>query len=415
MEQLDFLLDAEIPDSGWKFEAELSCLRYSHNGPADIDGFIKSKYGLIYKKLKELGYMYEEDPTGAPITKYYEKMGLNREMFENEDYYTRWLLISPKEIEKEGKNGRKFPLVIVNHGGSHAIGEDEFVCGMPFVAAKERIMVMYAQDTRWTNTDRILNIIAEKYPLDTERIYMIGHSAGGYQVTSTYFRIPSRLTAVAPCGCDIWRDYDSFNVPYTEEEIKKLTDTFVPFMQIVGQYEASGFAPVNNWHPRKDWGKERDMEPWKDPRRDDDRDPTRIHGGRRRFSDMPVPPKGADIHEWMITRLNKRMHSLGCEERDAKTCISYLENPDTELHHVLGFYGDREKIEYLYGYKHYMADIYNKDGIDAFRYVVVENSPHCWPVTTGQLTWDFFKQFRRDRATGKIVEEEYKNNDSQRE
>lgn len=178
-------------------------------------------------------------------------------------------------------------------------------------------------------------------------------------------------------------------------------------MQIVGCCEASSFVPVNDWKPRKDWGRESGGEPYVNPRRDDEKDPTRIHGGRRRFSDLPEPPEGVDKHRWMMERLNMRMDSLGCEQRDENQCIGYLDMPEDEFHHVLGFYGDEEKIEYYYGYKHYTVNIWNRDGINAFRYVAVENSPHWVPVMTGPLVWDFFRQFRRDQVTGKIVADLY--------
>ncbi|TBL76324.1 hypothetical protein [Paenibacillus thalictri] len=403
MQKTDYWSTKTNPDTGEKFESELSYLRVAHNGYADIDAFIDSEYGEAYAKLLELRFKYEEAPMGEAVLAYYRSLGLKKEMFEDEDYYTRWALITPLEMDEEGKAGKKYPLVFVNHGGFNSIEQEEFGCGMPHVAAKEKIMVAYLQNTNWENTERVLNIIAGKYPLDTERVYMTGYSQGGYQVTSSYFRIPERFAAVAPCGNDIYRDYDNFNVPFTKEETEHLKETFVPFMQIVGTCEASSFAPVNDWQPRKNWGKERDAEPYTDPRRDDMRDPTRVIGGKRRFSDMPEPPEGVDKHEWMIDRLNKRMYTLGCEPRDAKTCISYLNTPEDELHHVLGFYGDAESIHLYHGYKHYTLDIWNKAGVHAFRYVAVENAPHCWPVMTGQLVWDFFKQFRRDRETGNIV------------
>lgn len=95
------------------------------------------------------------------------------------------------------------------------------------------------------------------------------------------------------------------------------------------------------------------------------------------------------------------------DPRDADTCIGYLEHPDSELHQVIGFYGDDERTELHYGAKHWMLDIHNRSGIDALRYVVVENAPHCWPVAAAELSWQFFRQFRRDIATGRIVMDPY--------
>lgn len=122
---------------------------------------------------------------------------------------------------------------------------------------------------------------------------------------------------------------------------------------------------------------------------------------------MPTPPDGVDKHEWMLKRLNQRMSSLGCAPREEARCIGYLENADSELHRIVGFYGDREREERILGVSHWIVDIDDEDGLNAFRYVVVENAPHAWPVTAGQLGWDFMKMYRRDTRTGRIVVDEY--------
>lgn len=398
----DSILDGKMADIA-------DYLRIAHNGRgADPESFMKSDYGQKYGELIKLGFTYEEDPTGVAVNDFYSDLGLNRQMLENEDYYKRWLLITPKEMESEAAQGKKYPLVFVHHGGSVSISTDEFQCGWWKVAADERIIVVMLQNTNWENVRRVLDRLEELYPIDTERIYMTGESQGGYEVTSALFRMPERITSVVTCGNDIWRDWDNFNVRFTNDEKKNVKDTFVPFMQIVGQYEASSFAPVNDWYPRKDWGRHADSShTYVDPRRDDARDPTRIVGGKRPFSNLPEPPEGRNKHEWMIERLNARMNSLGCLPRDVDTCISYLENKDDDLHKVIGFYGDHERTLEFFGYKHWCLDIENKDGFDAFRYVVVENSGHHWPVMAAQLGWDFMKQFRRDGHTGKIIADDY--------
>lgn len=393
--------------TGEKFEAYLDNLHVTHNGDADIDAFIRSEFGEATARMLETRFTYEEDPMGEAALEYMRGFGLRKEMFEDEDYYTRWELLTPLDMGQGEQAGWKYPLVIANHGGSMPIEFEEYSFGLHKIAAKEGFMVLFLQNTNWENVDRVLGIIAEKYPLDRERVYMVGYSQGGYQVTSTFFRIPEKIAAVAPCGNDIFRTYDNFNVPYTEEEFRRVRELLVPVMQIVGACEASSFVPVNSWRPRKDWGHDQGPDIYMNPRRDDSRDPTRIHGGRRRFSDNMVPPEGADIHQWMISRLNLRMETLGCEPRDPETCISYLNKPEDEFHHLLGFYGDEEKILKFYDYKHYLLNIWNRDGINAFRYVVIENSPHMIPITTGVLVWDFFKQFRRDMETGRLIVEPY--------
>lgn len=391
------------PDLSRKFAAQLDELRLAHNGGADIEALVDGEYGRVLTERLRLTFAFEEDPTGLAVEEYYRSLGLRRQVFENSDYYTRWLLVTPLELETEAAKGTRYPVLFVNHGGHQSISTDEFTGGFHEVAARERIIVAMLQDTNWQNTERVLDRLMELFPVDTERVYLAGESQGGYQVTSTFFRIPERITAVLTCGNDIWRDWDNVNEPFTEDELRRVHDAVVPFMQINGQYEASSFAPVNDWAPRKNWDRPRALEGYHDPRRDDERDPTRNVNGPRRFSNQPEPPAGVDRHDWAVERLNRRMASLSCAPRDVATCLGFVDAPDSELHRVLGFAGDRERTEVIHGAKHWIADVDDSEGRNVFRYVVVENAPHAWPLAAGVLGWDFLKRFRRDSSTGRIV------------
>jgi pimeloyl-ACP methyl ester carboxylesterase len=406
MKPIDYWSSKTNKINGNKYEKVLANLNVSHNGNSNINDLISSAYGAEMIRLLELRFSYEQDPMGESVINYYRSIGLQKEMHEADNYYTRWVIITP--IRDESSSIAKYPLVIMNHGGGNSIETDEFSTGLHEIAGKEKFMILYLQNTNWQNLERGLNIIEEEYPLDTERVYLAGYSQGGYQATSTIFRMPERITAAAPCGNDIFRDYDNFNIPYTSIEYDNLKKMLIPIIQVNGCCEASSFVPVNDWKPRKDWGYNVSGETFIDPRRDDSMDPTRIIGGRRPFSDMPTPPEGVDKHIWMISRLNKRMDTLNCKPRDPMACISYLSLPRSgtsidEIHKTLGFYGDEEHISNFFGYKYYFSNIYNSSGLNAFRYIAVENAPHTPPVLMGKLIWDFFKQFRRDKVTKEIV------------
>jgi pimeloyl-ACP methyl ester carboxylesterase len=410
------------PVLGAKFRSFHQYINVAHNGEMDIPAFLGSEYGAEFARRLETRFQLEDDAMGQAAMAYYEGLGLKKEIFQPEDYYERWVLLTPLEMDTPQGQGKRYPLVISHHGGGSSIETEEFSSGYNRIAGREKFMVAYLQNTNWENTLRILDYIGQHYPLDTERVYLSGFSQGGYQTHSAYFRAPERFAGVAPCGNDIMRYWDNFDIPYTQQEMEHLKETFVPFFQMTGVTEASSFVPLTNWRPRKDWNDVGNPETYLDPRRNDDLDPTRMHGAqgyrdparlRRKEGHTwgqctpPTPPAGVDIHTWMMERINRRMWLLGCAPRDAATCIGYGDTPEDELHHVLGIYGDREEIQLHYGYKHYVVDIWNESGIHAFRYVSVENTPH-WPyLMMAEMAWDFFRQFRRDSQTGKIVEERY--------
>ena len=50
-----------------------------------------------------------------------------------------------------------------------------------------------------------------------------------------------------------------------------------------------------------------------------------------------------------------------------------------------------------------LVHFFNEDGLNMYRVYSVENQYHTFIITQAQLTWNFFKMFRRDSKTGKIV------------
>lgn len=423
MNRLDYWSETSNPRTGAKFEAFLAYLRVAHNGAMDVDGFIDSEYGEEFARRLETRFTYEDQAMSAETLAYYRTLGLHKEMFNPGDYYERWTLFTPLDMQAEAARGKKYPLVFSHHGGGSSIETDEFSTGYTHIAGHAGFMVAFLQNTNWQNVDRVLEFIAANYPLDRERVYASGFSQGGYQTQSARFRIPEKLTAVAPCGNDLYRAWDNHDDPFSQEEHEHLRRVVVPFFQMTGCVEASGFVPLTDWKPRKKWDEIGRPETYVDARVNDDLDPTRIHIPGKGYRDPvrvqknegvswgqctpPRPPADLDVHGWMMGRMNKAMWLLDCDLRDSEKCLCFAHTPEDELHHVLGMYGDREEIRSYYGYKHYTVDIFNHSGLPAFRYISAENCPH-WPyVMMGELAWEFFKQFRRDASTGQIVADPY--------
>lgn len=54
--------------------------------------------------------------------------------------------------------------------------------------------------------------------------------------------------------------------------------------------------------------------------------------------------------------------------------------------------------------KHFELDYTNREGINALRFIAIENAPHNPTPMLPWLTWQYFKKFRRDTQTGCIIE-----------
>ena len=402
MNYMDYWSTKTNPETGAKFEHFRLYMECTHNGNADVPTLLASDYGKELTRLLELRFRFEEkDPMGPEYLEYYQSIGIRKQMFETDDFFTRWALFTPRELEE----GRKYPLIVWHHGGKESIEDEEFITHLIPMAATEKFTVLMAQNTNWDNIERLIDLVGENIPLDKERVYMGGFSQGSRVTGAAMLRMPERLAAAALNGGPVFDITDNFSAPYTLAEVERLTAAFVPYMQLQNQCDVSNCVPLNHYETRRETP-HIDNHYYINPGYDRMKDPTYLPDGitHERIN----PPQNYDVHYWLMDLLNLRMATLGCAFRDAETCIGYRDTPEDELHHVVGCYGDRERIEELYGVKHYMIDIFNRDGIDAFRYIVVANTNHWPPVTTGELIWDFFKQFRRDSATGKIVADEYK-------
>lgn len=406
------------PLTGEQFEIYRDTLMDLGNPNFDIERYLSDEYAAKQTERLDRRFRFTPDPMGDECLAWYRSIGLKKEMFEAEDFFSRWVLLSPLSMKQDALNGKKFPLVFVFHGGMNSIETEEFSDGFSEVAAKEGFLVVYPQNTNADRVLKILDFLKENYPIDTERIYVTGFSQGGYQTRALVNRHPELFAAHAPCGNDPYRPFDFKNVPYTDAELQYLKDVFVPFLQIVGCCEPNFHVPRYQWHPRLtmlqdlknrfpgEYDHVRLGMDFDDP---DGKDDTYPHDetGKRKPTIHPAPEEGEDIPRWAVNRINLRLELLGCEKRNVETCLSYEKTPDTETHHELGFYGDRDGIRYYYGRKHYIADIRNANGLHAFRYVAIENAPH-WPsVAWGEIAWEYFRQFRRDSKTGKIFADRY--------
>ncbi|MCD7806710.1 MAG: hypothetical protein LUH19_05135 [Lachnospiraceae bacterium] len=423
MKRRDYWSAETNPETGKKFEQFLDYINLAHNGYMDVDKFIDSEYGEAFAQRLQIRFLYEDDAMGEECLAYYRSIGLKKEMYHEDDYYSRWVVFTP--LEAESHPDRKYPLIISQHGGGSSIETEEFSCGYPEIAAREGFMLLMLQNTNWDCVKETLELVKEKYPVDCERIYMSGLSQGGSQTNTALQRMPELLTAVAPNSCDFYRTTDNFDVQFTEEEKSRVKKAVVPFIQTVGACDASYYVPLNFWQPRKSWdGKIGNPETFHHPQFDNEKDPTWIHDPEKGFRDaarlkmkkephwwMPHPSSpapGVDVHRWAVARLNNRLESLGCAVRDVDQCIAYEKQPEDEYHHLLGFYADKEEVREIFGCKHYFADCFNEEGVNTFRFVVVDNFPHWQSLMMAELCWDFFRQFKRDQSTGKLVCENYK-------
>src|SRR5258707_10429092 len=121
----------------------------------------------------------------------------------------RYLLFTPKAYENAG--GKKWPLIVYLHGGSRR-GKDveqlrEPGFGLPAIVDRNEsfpFVVLSPQCPEgeyWTDTEAVITLLDEvisKYAVDASRVYLTGHSMGGFGTWYLAYKHPEKFAAIAP-------------------------------------------------------------------------------------------------------------------------------------------------------------------------------------------------------------------------
>lgn len=129
-------------------------------------------------------------------------------------------MLIAKEFSEGNKDGKK-PLVVFLHGRSLCGTDLNRVMKYGTMAAIKRGLALDAYAIAPQNPggawspDKVLAVVdwvAERYPIDTDRVYVLGMSLGGYGTIDFTAAYPDRVAAaVALCGGGTRRDLSGLN------------------------------------------------------------------------------------------------------------------------------------------------------------------------------------------------------------
>ncbi|NLL91874.1 MAG: hypothetical protein GX222_05575 [Ruminococcaceae bacterium] len=371
----------------WNIDSQLVPMRLriqdmARPGKVDFDAIIDSPYGeQMVSTMKP--YILYEDEMDSELLKYYESIGLKKELYESGDIYTKWSCYTPLSMYELQNKDRLYPLLFVLHGGSMPIHWEESTGFLP-IAGREEMIVVSPQNHNESNIMRILDIVKSKYPVDESRIYSSGYSQGGRKTNEVSLRHPEIFAAVGPCGMYLYPE-DYYISPSDTENVRSYD---LPVIIICGQEESLEMFPVNENSILGDesFGPDRhSMSYGKDPTRDEQRPRIR----HRKVEDK-------------VDLLQKRLYSMRCRDVSLQECIA-CRGSDNEVERNLGFPCDETEIKTVLGVRHFVGDFFNDEGENTLRFISVEGQPH-WPIATmPELVWDFMKRFRRDPVTKELI------------
>lgn len=291
----------------------------------------------------------------------------------------RWVTLSPIGI-KEAK--QKLPLVCVMQeiyeGNEHlAVTAFGYFYELTKIAANGECMLLFFVLEDADSNDLLAQLIdeaAEKYPIDTQRVYVMGHSHDGRFTLEFCARNYRKIAACATLGnfCGLESAKRLGKAGVTDERMEQLRTIELPLANFCGCAEHGGKLPVNvdartlPLRPGQEFGRTLTLE---------DR-----------------------LEAW-----HRRLYAWNCLPRTDEEILAARESADI-VERELGFPVDRSSVRIMDGFRHYIGDLQDQKGHYYLRMVGHENMPHLPTPAMLNLAWEFMSRFARNQETGEIME-----------
>lgn len=341
----------------------------------DRERFLRSETGQ--KLIKGICLEYHYDSINdVGLHEHFQSIGLCLSVHRTSG--RRWLFLYPKTNTK----AQKMPLVCalqeVYEGNEHlavtALSSFYETCCL--AAEKQYCIVFYAMEDPDSN-DLLIPIIdeaAKLYPLDTNRVYVMGHSHNGRFTLELGARNYRRIAAIATlgnfCGLEDWEKLGAAGV--SDERMEQLSTITLPTVNFCGCEEHGGKLPVN-------------VDASKLPLR-----PGQECGRTLELEDR--------LYAW-----KRRLYAYRCRQPGEKELLDAA-NSSNEVERVLGFPVDRSEIRLLDGLKHYIGDLKDSRGRYLLQMIAIENTPHVITPGMCRLAWEFMSRFSRAADSGETIE-----------
>jgi poly(3-hydroxybutyrate) depolymerase len=279
----------------------------------------------------------------------------------------RWNSFVPVSAFRPENKGRKYPVVVVLHGGFNPISIIDG-WGFPQEAARREWIVIVPSIELDDILDEILAEAKKLYPVDESRIYATGFSYGGLMSNILGNKRPDVYAAVGPCGMPIDNGFTDKpfgpepQTPFDGVPRAPAMGTYMPVINMAGNLDGFRFPLYDS----KDW-----------------------RTGK--------PNAGAlvdGINSW--ARVN-RAPEVSLE---AVMALKGREDVSGEEKHMgMPIAPDCRRTVVADGITHHIADLRSQDGVARVRIVCSMNMPH-WPTPEmARQVFGFFSRFSRDPAT----------------
>lgn len=285
--------------------------------------------------------------------------------------FKRWNSFVPVSAFAPKNKGRKYPVVVMLHGGQNPISIIDG-WGIPQEAARREWIVIAPSVELDDVLDEILAEAKRLYPVDESRIYAAGFSYGGFMANFLGNKRPDVYAAVAPCGAPISNGFVDKAIgpepqtPFDGVPRSLAMGTYMPIITVSGNLDGHRFP---------------------------------LYDAKLRGTDAPATDIFLDgINSW--ARVNR------APEIALSDVMALKENETVsaeEKNIGLPLAPDCRRTVVADGVTNYIGDLKSGDGVARVRIMCEMNMPH-WPTPEmARQIFELFSHFSRDPETKESI------------
>lgn len=348
----------------------------------DVDAYLASEDAKDHAEGMACMMRGEDTPADHEYWKNCGK-GMKKEIHgDPADVHTKWasyLPLAAVEVMespefKEGKGGRKFPLIFSLHGAHNPILMTENH-GITQLAAREECIVIAPENENEDKIVELLEFAKANYPVDESRIYCTGYSFGGFMTSRNAWKRPEVFAGIGMGGMLFAGDviehtldgqfYPEYHL--TEEMVEHMREVELPILLFMGENEMLCLEPL-----------------WREPESE--------------IQDGVIPLDSKDKKN----AFNNWRKAAGCKPNDFKEQAFYENHADPVVKSI-GAEFERTEVRESKGRKYFIGDSINEQGECLFRTVSCEKMNHGVTKMFAELIWEHISKYARDTKTGKLI------------
>lgn len=345
------------------------------------EAYINSVYGEWEAQHTYLQNLGKDDEMAEAVVQYWASFGMKKELWHADDPTEAKYSVFTPMYQPEGK---KFPLLVVCHGGGQNIFKAESYGYIEEAARHGCIVLFISWMTNPYNEEataagvtsdaytfkKAYDEVIQNYPIDTTRVYVAGFSGGGNTAAYIGATYPDLVAAVSPStGSGIQGSAVRTGGVEMENPLARAKEIGLALFMGFGMEDTERRWPVSE--ELEEFGN---------------------------HTPTTAEERLNNVNEW-VSATGTTMEPTTMEQLAAYNAI-------TEKTNASNFFGLNFQKNYtknLFGYDYYFGDGVNADGQVVVRFMAVPMAAHSMTMGWAGQFVEFAMHFSRDPETHALV------------